>query len=89
MVLISLLTNIFSRAAFSTFKILPRRGSTAWVLRFLAVFTVPPAESPSTIYISHSSDFLEEQEASLLLVSTSFNCFNTAFLALSPALRAL
>src|SRR5690606_40682559 len=37
----------------------------------------------------YSSGFLEEQEASLLRVSTSFNCFRTAFLALSPAFLAL
>ena len=58
-------------------------------LRFLAVLTVPPAESPSTMYTSHSSGFLEEQEANLLLVSTSCNCFNTALRALSLAFLAL
>ena len=47
--LISLFTNIFSKVAFSTFSIFPRRGRTACVLRFLAVLTVPPAESPSTM----------------------------------------
>ena len=86
---ISLFNKIFSSDAFSTFSIFPLSGRTACVFLFLAVFTVPPAESPSTIYTSHSSGFFDVHAASLLFVSTSFNCFNTVFLALSLAFLAL
>ena len=41
--------NILSNLAFSTFKILPLRGKTAWFLRFRPCLADPPAESPSTI----------------------------------------
>ena len=47
--LISLFTRILSSLDFSTFNILPRSGSIACVALFLAVFALPPAESPSTI----------------------------------------
>ena len=42
--------------AFSTFRILPRIGRIAWILPVhCAVLAEPPAESPSTIKISHIS----------------------------------
>ena len=47
------------------FKIFPFRGRIAWNLRSLPCFADPPAESPSTIYIS-------EIDASLLWQSASF-----------------
>ena len=49
MALISSLPKILSNLAFSTFKILPRRGKMACVLRERAVLAEPPAESPSTM----------------------------------------
>ena len=48
-VLISEDSNILLKDARSTFKILPRNGKIACVLRSLPCFAEPPAESPSTI----------------------------------------
>ena len=62
--LISALSYILSRRAFSTLRILPRSGSIAWVARLLAVLALPPAESPSTMYISHFEGSFSEQSAS-------------------------
>ena len=62
---ISLLACIFEIVADSTFKILPFSGKIACVSLLLACFADPPAESPSTIKISVSSDPLREQSASL------------------------
>ena len=45
----SLLDSICDRLAFCTLRILPRIGSRAWKLEFLAAFAVPSAESPSTM----------------------------------------
>ena len=39
--------------AFSTFKIFPRIGRTAWFRESRPPFVEPPAESPSTMYNSH------------------------------------
>ena len=50
---------------FSTLMILPRSGSTAWVLRSRACFAEPPAESPSTMNSSASAGSVTEQSASL------------------------
>ena len=50
--------------AFSTFIIFPLSGKIAWLYLSLPCFAEPPAESPSTIKISHSSAFLEVQSAS-------------------------
>ena len=56
---------IFDEAAPSTFRILPRSGSTAWVLRSRACLAEPPAESPSTRKSSEPSRVAPEQSASL------------------------
>jgi len=53
-----------SNRAFSTFKILPRSGKIAWIRRSLPILALPPAESPSTMKISHSLASLDEQSAS-------------------------
>ena len=50
---------------FSTLRILPRSGSTAWVLRSRPCLAEPPAESPSTTNSSASEGSLTEQSASL------------------------
>ena len=50
---------------FSTLMILPRSGSTAWVLRSRACLAEPPAESPSTTKISARLGSLTVQSASL------------------------
>ena len=46
-------------------RILPRRGRIAWVLRSRPCFALPPAESPSTMYISDSAGSRELQSANL------------------------
>ena len=63
--------------AFSTFKILPRMGRIAWYIRFRAVLALPPAESPSTIKISHSPAFRLSQLASFPLESKENFCFTS------------
>ena len=50
---------------FSTLRILPRSGSTAWVERSRPCLAEPPAESPSTMNSSASAGFLTVQSASL------------------------
>ena len=50
---------------FSTLMILPRSGSTAWVLRSRPCLAEPPAESPSTTNSSASAGSRTEQSASL------------------------
>ena len=54
-----------SKRDFSTFKIFPRKGNIAWNIRSLPCLALPPAESPSTIYISVSSALRLEQSANL------------------------
>ncbi len=73
-VLISALARILSILAFSTFKILPRMGRIAWNIRLRAVLALPPAESPSTIKISHLEASLDSQLASLPLESKENFC---------------
>jgi len=65
MALISVFPKILSSLAFSTLRILPLSGKIACVALLRAVFAEPPAESPSTIYISQFSGFLSEQSANL------------------------
>jgi hypothetical protein len=70
-------------AAPSTFRILPRKGSSACVVRSRAILAEPPAESPSTMNSSVPSRFLAEQSTSLpgrrsfcvaVLRAVSFSC---------------
>ncbi len=61
----SLLASTLSMRAFSTLRILPRSGSTAWVCRSRPCLAEPPAESPSTTKISARDGSLTEQSASL------------------------
>ncbi|MPN09859.1 hypothetical protein SDC9_157152 [bioreactor metagenome] len=93
MFFISSLASILSSLAFSTFKILPLSGRIACVFGVRAILAEPPAESPSTRYISQFTGSLSEQSASLpgrrafsstLLRRTS----SLAFLAASLALAA-
>src|SRR5438105_2899320 len=65
MVTISCDESILSKRAFSTFRILPRKGRIAWVRRSRPCFAEPPAESPSTMYSSHFSGSRSWQSASL------------------------
>ena len=65
--------------AFSTFRILPLIGKIAWNSRFLAVLAEPPAESPSTIKISHFSGSLQLQFASFPLLSKEYFGFVSIF----------
>ena len=51
--LISLFASILSRRACSTFRIFPRSGRIAWNSRLRPCLAEPPAESPSTMKISH------------------------------------
>ncbi len=62
---ISLLPRTLSIRFFSTLMILPRRGSTACVLRSRPCLAEPPAESPSTTNSSASAGSRTEQSASL------------------------
>src|SRR5215471_228423 len=54
-----------SKRALSTLRILPLRGRIAWNLRSRPCLADPPAESPSTIYSSHSAGSFSWQSASL------------------------
>ena len=65
-ILISALSNILCSLAFSTFRIFPLNGSIAWNLESLPSFALPPAELPSTIYISQIDASLLEQSTSLV-----------------------
>ena len=85
---------ILSALDFSTFNIFPHNGNIAWNFLSLPCLALPPAESPSTIYISHSSAFLLEQSANFPgKVEPSNAVFlltnSLAFLAASLALDAL
>ena len=84
---------ILSNLCFSTFKILPLKGKIAWNFLFLPCLADPPAESPSTIYISHSIGSLDEQSANFPgnvdLSRTDFLVSSLAFLAASLALAAI
>ena len=62
---ISRFESTLSMRFFSTLMILPRSGSTAWVLRSRPCLAEPPAESPSTTNSSASAGSLTEQSASL------------------------
>ena len=74
--------------AFSTLRILPRMGRMAWYMRSRAILALPPAESPSTIKISHLEGSLLVQLASLPLESKENFCFvSILVLAFSSALR--
>jgi hypothetical protein len=61
--LISLLSNILCKRAFSTFRILPLKGRIAWNLLSLPCLAEPPAESPSTKNISLNRGSFSEQSA--------------------------
>src|SRR3954470_7635237 len=61
----SWLRRTLSMRARSTLRILPRRGSTACVLRSRPCLAEPPAESPSTMKISLRDGSFTEQSASL------------------------
>ena len=50
-------------------------GRMAWNILFLAVFALPPAESPSTIKISHLEGSFSSQLASFPLESNENFCF--------------
>ena len=59
-------------------------------MRFLAVFAEPPAESPSTIKISHLEASRLSQLASFPLLSKEYFCFvSRLVLAFSSVLRIL
>src|SRR6478735_5572195 len=51
--------------ALATLRILPRKGSTAWLARSRACLAEPPAESPSTMKISAPAAAFCMQSASL------------------------
>ena len=88
-VLISSLFIMRSIRAFSTFRILPRSGRMACVARVLAFFAEPPAESPSTINISHFLGSLSEQSANFPgRAATDKAVLRVASLAFLAALRA-
>ena len=57
--------SILSKRARSTFRILPRSGSTAWKARLRPCLAEPPAESPSTRKSSESAGSRSWQSASL------------------------
>ena len=85
---------ILSALAFSTLSIFPHNGNIAWNFLSLPCFALPPAESPSTMYTSHSSGFLLLQSANFPgNVDVSSELFfltnSLAFLAASLALDAL
>ena len=62
---ISLDDSILSKRAHSTLRILPRRGSTAWLARSRACLAEPPALSPSTRKSSETAGSRDWQSASL------------------------
>ena len=73
------MANTLSIEAFSTLRIFPLIGIIACVFLFLALLAEPPAESPSTIKISHSSGFLLSQFESLPLLSIENLLFERRF----------
>ena len=84
---ISSFESILSSRAFSTFNIFPLNGSIACVLLVLASTAEPPAELPSTIYISHFSGSLSEQSVSFpgSLVTSNADFLLTSSLAFFAA----
>ena len=71
---ISSLPSILSKRAFSTLRILPLMGSTAWNCRSRPCLADPPADSPSTMYSSAFPGSRSWQSASLpgrLLLSSA------------------
>ena len=87
------LLRIFSRRAFSTLSILPRSGSIAWNSRLRPCLALPPAESPSTMYISQSAGLRFEQSESFPgrvrpLMTDLRRTSSLAFFAASRAWRA-
>ena len=62
---ISAFFRILFSSAFSTFRILPRRGKIAWKRRSRPPLAEPPAELPSTMNSSLSEGSCDEQSASL------------------------
>ena len=87
-VLISAFARTLSIDAFSTFKIFPRIGRIAWNCRFLPIFAEPPAESPSTMKISHFDGSRLSQFASFPLLSKeNFDLESMFVFAFSSALR--
>ena len=82
------LARTLSMDAFSTFKIFPRIGRIAWNWRFRPIFAEPPAESPSTIKISHFDGSRLSQFASFPLLSKeNFDLESMFVFAFSSALR--
>ena len=61
----SVFWRILSIRAFSTFRILPRIGRIAWYFGLRPDFAEPPAESPSTMKISHFVGSFDWQSLSL------------------------
>ena len=61
----SWLASTWSIRAFSTLRILPRIGRIAWVRGSRPLLAEPPAESPSTMKISHSAGLVDWQSDSL------------------------
>ena len=92
MVTISWELSIFSTLAFSTFRILPRRGRMAWVVRSRPCLAEPPAESPSTMKTSFLTGSFEVQSASFpgspLRTCPFLRLRSRALLAASLALAA-
>ena len=74
-----------SSLAFSTLSILPQRGRIAWNFLSRPPFAEPPAESPSTMYISVSSGSLDWQSASF----PGSELFSSAVLRLASSLAFL
>ena len=69
-------------------RILPLIGRIAWYILFLAVLAEPPAESPSTIKISHFSGSRLSQLASFPLLSKeNLDLVSILVLAFSSARR--
>ncbi len=79
-----------SKRAFSTFNILPFSGKIAWFLRSRPCLAEPPAESPSTKYISHKLGSFSWQSANLpgkpiVSITPLRRVISRAFLAASLA----
>ncbi len=87
---ISWLPSMRSKRTRSTFRIFPRSGRIACVLRSRPCLADPPAESPSTMYSSHFDGSRSWQSASLpgseLASSTPLRC--TSSRAFCAAARA-
>ena len=83
---ISWLPSIRSNRARSTFKIFPRNGKTAWVMRSRPVWAEPPALSPSTKNTSVFEGSFSEQ--SLSFPAKKFTSIAVLRRVRSRALRA-